>query len=70
MCVFADRPIVADNVRISGPAVPIGGGFIARTWVAEVGVKRAKEFAFLPGNGTGPRRSNGVGPIIEHRLTG
>jgi enoyl-CoA hydratase len=50
MCVFADITIVADNVRISEPGVPIGGGFIAPTWVAQVGAKRAKEFAFVPGN--------------------
>lgn len=50
MCVFADLTIVADDVRISEPGVPIGGGFIAPTWVAQVGAKRAKEFAFLPGN--------------------
>jgi enoyl-CoA hydratase len=50
MCVFTDITIVADNVRISEPGVPIGGGFIAPTWVAQVGAKRAKEFAFLPGN--------------------
>jgi enoyl-CoA hydratase len=50
MCVFADITIVADNVRISEPGVPIGGGFIAPTWVAQVGAKRAKEFAYLPGN--------------------
>jgi enoyl-CoA hydratase len=50
MCVFADITIVADTVRISEPGVPIGGGFVAPTWVAQVGAKRAKEFAFLPGN--------------------
>lgn len=50
MCVFADLTVVADNVRISEPGVPIGGGFVAPTWVAQVGTKRAKEFAFLPGN--------------------
>lgn len=50
MCAFADITVVADDVRISEPGVPIGGGFIAPTWVAHVGPKRAKEFAFLPGN--------------------
>jgi enoyl-CoA hydratase len=50
MCAFADLTVVSDDVRISEPGVPIGGGFIAPTWVAHVGVKRAKEFAFLPGN--------------------
>lgn len=50
LCVFADLTVVADDVRISEPGVPIGGGFIAPTWVALVGPKRAKEFAFVPGN--------------------
>lgn len=50
MCVFADITIVADNVRIGEPTIPIGGGFIAPTWVSLVGHKRAKEFAFVPGN--------------------
>lgn len=50
MCVFADITIVADDVRIGEPTIPIGGGFIAPTWVSLVGHKRAKEFAFVPGN--------------------
>jgi enoyl-CoA hydratase len=50
MCVFADLTIVAEDARIGEPAVPIGGGYIAPTWVHLVGPKRAKEFAFVPGN--------------------
>ena len=50
MCVFADITLVSDDVRIGQPGVPIGGGFISPTWVSLVGPKRAKEFAFLPGN--------------------
>ena len=50
MCVFTDITIVADDVRIGEPTIPIGGGFIAPTWVSLVGAKRAKEFAFVPGN--------------------
>lgn len=50
MCVFADITIVADDVRIGEPTVPIGGGYVAPTWVSLVGHKRAKEFAFVPGN--------------------
>ncbi|WP_221791757.1 enoyl-CoA hydratase/isomerase family protein [Aquisediminimonas sediminicola] len=50
LCVFADITIVADNVRIGEPGVPIGGGYIAPVWVAQVGTKRAKEFAYVPGN--------------------
>jgi enoyl-CoA hydratase len=50
MCAFADITVVADDVRISEPGIPIGGGFIAPTWVAHVGAKRAKEYAFVPGN--------------------
>ena len=50
LCVFADLTVVADDVRIGEPAVPIGGGFITPSWVSLVGAKRAKEFAFIPGN--------------------
>jgi enoyl-CoA hydratase len=50
LCVYADITIVADDVRISEPSIPIGGGFIAPQWSALVGPKRAKEFAFIPGN--------------------
>lgn len=50
MCVFTDITIVADNARVGEPTIPIGGGFIAPTWVGLVGHKRAKEFSFVPGN--------------------
>lgn len=50
MCVFADITIVAENARIGEPTIPIGGGYVAPTWVGLVGAKRAKEFAFVPGN--------------------
>lgn len=50
MCVFTDITVVSDDVRIGEPTIPIGGGFIAPTWVSLVGHKRAKEFAFVPGN--------------------
>lgn len=50
LCVFTDITIVTDDVRIGEPTVPIGGGFIAPAWVSLVGHKRAKEFAFVPGN--------------------
>ncbi|EQB01084.1 enoyl-CoA hydratase-related protein [Sphingobium baderi] len=50
MCVFSDITVVADNVKIGEPTIPIGGGFIAPAWVSLVGYKRAKEFAFVPGN--------------------
>ncbi|MEE4454837.1 enoyl-CoA hydratase-related protein [Novosphingobium resinovorum] len=50
MCVFADITIVADSARIGEPTIPIGGGYVAPTWVGLVGAKRAKEFAFVPGN--------------------
>ena len=48
--VYSDITIVADDARISEPTIPIGGGYIAPTWVPLVGPKRAKEFAFVPGN--------------------
>lgn len=47
---FADLTIVADDARIGEPGLPIGGGYIAPAWVSQVGAKRAKELAFLPGN--------------------
>lgn len=50
MCVFADITIVSGDARIGEPAIPIGGGYIAPTWVNLVGHKRAKELAFVPGN--------------------
>lgn len=50
MCTFADLTIVADDARIGEPKVPIGGGYVAPTWVPQVGIKRAKEMAFIPGN--------------------
>lgn len=50
MASFADILLVADDARISEPTLPIGGGFIAPTWVNQTGARRAKEFALLPGN--------------------
>ncbi|ABD24965.1 Enoyl-CoA hydratase/isomerase [Novosphingobium aromaticivorans DSM 12444] len=47
---FADILVVAEDAMISEPTIPIGGGFIAPTWVSHVGSRHAKEFAFLPGN--------------------
>ncbi len=47
---FADMTVVAEDARIGEPGLPLGGGYIAPTWVPQVGAKRAKEFAFLPGN--------------------
>lgn len=47
---FADVLVVAEDARITEPTIPIGGGFIAPTWVHQIGGRRAKEFAFLPGN--------------------
>lgn len=50
MAGFADILVVAQDAAITEPTIPIGGGFIAPTWVHQVGGRRAKEFAFLPGN--------------------
>ncbi|EQB06184.1 enoyl-CoA hydratase/isomerase family protein [Sphingobium baderi] len=47
---FADILIVSETATISEPTIPIGGGFIAPVWADQVGGRRAKEFAFLPGN--------------------
>ncbi len=48
--VFTDLTIVADDAKIGEPKIPLGGGYIAPAWVSLVGHKRAKEFAFIPGN--------------------
>lgn len=50
MPCFADMTIVAQDARIGEPGIPIGGGYVAPAWVSQVGAKRAKELAFLPGN--------------------
>lgn len=50
MAAFADILLVAEDAVISEPTLPIGGGFIAPTWVNQTGGRRAKEMAFLPGN--------------------
>lgn len=50
MPCFADMTIVAEDARIGEPGLPLGGGYIAPAWVPQVGAKRAKELAFLPGN--------------------
>src|ERR1700749_628878 len=41
MCVFADLTIVADDVKIGEPAIPIGGGDIAPPGGPLGGAKRA-----------------------------
>ncbi|MFX4084250.1 enoyl-CoA hydratase/isomerase family protein [Sphingobium yanoikuyae] len=50
LATFADILIVSETATISEPTIPIGGGFIAPIWASQVGGRRAKEFAFLPGN--------------------
>lgn len=47
---YADIIIAAEDARIAEPMVPIGGGLIAPQWVPQIGARRAKEFAFVPGN--------------------
>lgn len=47
---FADITLVTHGARIGEPGIPLGGGFIAPTWVFEAGAKRAKELSLLPGN--------------------
>lgn len=50
LCTFADMTIVADDAKIGESVVPIGGGFVAPTWVPLVGVRRAKEMTYIPGH--------------------
>ena len=47
---FADITVIAEDARIGEPGIPLGGGYVAPSWVAHVGGKKAKELAFLPGN--------------------
>ena len=49
LCTFTDMTIVADDASVGESTVPIGGGFVAPTWVPLVGVRRAKEMTYLPG---------------------
>lgn len=50
LCAFADMTIVAEDASVGESVVPIGGGFVAPTWVPLVGVRRAKEMTYLPGH--------------------
>lgn len=47
---FADITVIAEDARIGEPGIPLGGGYVAPSWVAHVGGKKAKELALLPGN--------------------
>src|SRR3546814_20465130 len=46
----ADSTLVGEDARSGEPGIPLGGGFIAPTWVSQVGAKRAKALALIPGN--------------------
>src|SRR3546814_15855889 len=46
----ADSTLVGEDARSGEPGIPLGGGVIAPTWVSQVGAKRAKELALIPGN--------------------
>lgn len=50
LCSFADITIVAEDAQVGESTIPIGGGFVAPLWVPQVGAKRAKELAYIPGN--------------------
>ncbi|RYE41587.1 MAG: enoyl-CoA hydratase/isomerase family protein [Hyphomicrobiales bacterium] len=50
LCTFADMTIVAEDASVGESVVPIGGGFVAPTWVPLVGVRRAKEMTYIPGH--------------------
>ena len=47
---FADLVIVSDTAKIAEPGIPLGGGYIAPSWVSQVGAARGQEVAFIPGN--------------------
>lgn len=50
LCTYADMTIVAEDASVGESTVPIGGGFVAPTWVPLVGVRRAKEMTYIPGH--------------------
>lgn len=50
LCTFADMTIVAEDAKVGESVVPIGGGYVAPTWVPLVGVRRAKELTYIPGH--------------------
>jgi enoyl-CoA hydratase len=50
LCTFADMTIVAEDASVGESTIPIGGGFVAPTWIPLVGVRRAKEMTYIPGH--------------------
>jgi enoyl-CoA hydratase len=50
LAALADLTLVAENVRIGIPTLPLGGGLLTPTWVHLVGPKRAKQIAFQVGS--------------------
>lgn len=50
ICAYSDMVIVDEEASVGESNIPIGGGFVAPTWVPHVGVRRAKELSFTPGH--------------------
>jgi enoyl-CoA hydratase len=50
LATFTDITIVTENAKIAEVTIPIGAGYVSPVWATLVGPKRAKEFAFVPGN--------------------
>jgi enoyl-CoA hydratase len=50
LATFTDITIVAEDAKIGEVTLPIGAGYVSPVWATLVGPKRAKEFAFVPGN--------------------
>jgi enoyl-CoA hydratase len=50
LAALADITIVADDVKIGIPSLPLGGGMLTPTWVHLIGPKRAKEMAYRVGS--------------------
>lgn len=47
---LTDITIVAEDAKIGIVTVPVGAGYVTPVWSTLVGLKRAKELSFVPGN--------------------
>ena len=50
VAAMTDITIVAEDATIGLVKIPVGAGYVSPVWATLVGVKRAKEITFVPGN--------------------
>ncbi|MEO7521885.1 MAG: enoyl-CoA hydratase-related protein [Gemmatimonas sp.] len=50
LCTFCDLIVVADDVQVSWPKLPLGGGLLGPLSAFSVGVRKAKELSFQTGS--------------------